>query len=334
VKDRVRLRDIAARTGFSVMTVQRAVADPDRVAKDTLEKILKVMDEVGYISNRNASNLKGQTSSFIGLVVSSVTSMGFLSQIQGVADFCSMTGKEMLIWQTAYDYNGEYEVLRSVLERWPAGIILTFSPSEERSRQLLKRSAIPIVETFEDPRDPIDMVVGFSNTEAARSVARHFAETGRKSPAFFGQLIGRDKVRWEAFAEECRKLIGCDPVHIPIGTGTRMEDENFNAGVYFLEAYKRLTPRIDAVYCALDVTAMAVASIATRHKINVPDELAICGFGDLPFAAHMIPSLTTVRVPGYEIGQAATRMIVNKATFGTSQKRLMVSTELVKREST
>jgi len=333
LKERVRLKDIADRTGFSVMTVQRAIASPNKVAKTTLEKILKVMDEVGYIPDRNASSLKGQKSSVVGLVVSSVTSMSFLSQIQGVADYCSMTGMEMLIWQTSYDYSSEHEVLRAVLERWPAGIILTFSPTEARTREMLKRASIPIVETFEIPEDPLDMVVGFSNRGAARKVARHFHEIGKRVPAFFGQLIGRDIGRWEAFSEECEKLMGKSPIHIPIGTGTKMQDENFEAGPYFLEAFNRISPKIDCVFCASDVTAMAVASTATRHSLSIPDQLAICGFGDLPFSAHMVPSLTTVRVPDYEIGKTATKLAANPSAVPHNNRSLILPTELIRRES-
>ncbi len=327
------LRDIAERTGVSVMTVQRVIGSPHLVAEKTRNRILKVMQDLGYIPNRNASSLVSQSTGFLGLVVSSVTSPTFAGEIDGVAEFGLTTGRELLLAQTNYDPSREYDVVRAMLGRRPDGLILTFSPSERRTRQLLKGAAIPIVETWDDPARPVDMVSGFSNQDAARKIARHFAQAGRKQPAFFAQLIGRDVTRWSAFADECEKLMGIAPLHIPVGSGDSITEERFSSGPSFFDQVADSSIKPDCVFCGSDLTAAAIIFEAQRRGINVPGDLAVCGFGDLDFAASTVPSLTTIRVPAYEMGRRAGELILAKLTSRPGPRQVLLETELMVRES-
>lgn len=333
-RNRPRLKDIAQATGVSIMTVQRVIAAPNLVAKPTRERILKIMQETGYVPDRNAASLVQKTTGFIGLIVSSLTSMGFSAEIEGVADFCESTGRQLLLAQTNYDKSQEYTVLTTILSRRPDGLILTFNPTQKKTRKMLEVAGIPIVETFENPRKPVDMVAGFSNQKAAVQVARHFSDTGRKRPAFFGQLLARDLVRWRAFKKECMSLLGEAPLHVPIGTGKTMREENFTEAGSFFRVYDNDPELIDAVFCASDVTASAILFECHRRGISVPGQLAICGFGDLSFAEHVSPRLTTVRLPEYEMGQKAGEMILSSLTGHVGAKKVIFDTELIKRGST
>ncbi len=316
------------------MTVQRAIASPHLLAEKTLKKILVVMEQLGYIPDKNASGLVQKSSGFLGMVVSSVTSSTFAGAINGITDFGLTAGREILLSQTNYDLNREYDVLRNILGRRPDGLILTFSPKEQRTLRILKQAGVPIVETWDDPTTPLDMVAGISNVLPGQLAAKLFAETGRKQPAFFGQLLGRDITRWQAFSTECQKLMSSTPLHIQVGTGQSIMEESFEQGDMFFDTLKKHSYDVDCVFCSSDITAAGIIFAAQRRAIRVPEDLAVCGLGNLPFAQSIHPRLTTINVPAYEMGQIAGQMILAKLTQRPGPKRRILDTQIIVREST
>ncbi len=306
---------------------------PELVAERTRKRILTVMKKVGYVPDRNAAALVKQSTGFMGLIVSSITSSTFAPEIEGLAEFGLTTGREILLAHTNYENEREYDVLRNMLGRRPDGLVLTFSPTDASARKLLKNSGVPIVETWNDPAKPIDMVVGFSNDEAARKIARHFHSNGRKKPAVFSQLIGRDIIRWEGFSDEFMKLGGKRPVNIPIGSGTKVSEESFSSGADFFTGAAQLGEGFDCVFCTSDVTAASVLFEAQRRGIIVPDDLAVAGFGDLEFADSLFPRLTTIKVPAYEMGRKSGELILARLTGQAGRRKVILDTDLIVRDS-
>ncbi|MBU1375450.1 MAG: LacI family DNA-binding transcriptional regulator [Alphaproteobacteria bacterium] len=330
---RPRLKDIAARTGYSVATVQRAIGAPHLLAEETRQRIVKTMEELGYVPDRNAAGLVTNSSGFVALVVSSMTSSTFADTIQGVADATREVGREILLVQTDYNPKREYDVIRAVLGRRPDGLILTFSPLERRTRLMLKQAGTPVVEVWDLPKRAIDMVAGISNTEAGAQMATYLAAKGYRSPVFFGQLIGRDTARWEAFSSEFHKLTGETPVQVSVGSGASVLEEAFDQGDALLDRLAALGKAVDSVFCASDITAAGVVFAAVRRGVRIPEDLAVCGFGDLRFSAAMAPRLTTVHVPSYEMGRAAADLIQARLTGKRASGRLKLTTYVISRET-
>lgn len=331
--NRPRLKDIAARTGYSVATVQRAIGAPHLLAEETRQRIVSTMEELGYVPDRNAAGLVTNSSGFVALVVSSLTSSTFADTIQGVADASRAAGREILLVQTDYDPEREYDVIRAVLGRRPDGVILTFGPRERRTRLMLKQAATPVVEVWDLPRRPIDMVAGISNTEAGAQMATYLAGKGYRSPVFFGQLMGRDTARWQAFSEAFQSLTGVAPVQISVGSGRSVMEEAFDQGDALLDRLAGLDRAVDSVFCASDITAAGVVFAAGRRGIQVPADLAVCGFGDLRFSVAMAPRLTTVHVPGYEMGGAAADLILARLAGKRVAGRVTLETHVIARET-
>ena len=336
------LRDIAARTGVSVMTVQRAIGAPHLVAEKTRRRILRVMQEVGYVPDRNAASLVSRSSGLIGLVVPSATGPTFAAEVEGVAHFGRTTGRDLLLADVFGSgggpgdggNSGEQQVLRAVLGRRPDGIVLTFSPTDAGARELLAQSTVPIVETWDDPAEPIDMVAGISNDAAARQVARYFAKIGRRRAAFFGPPAGRASVHWTAFADEWARATDGEAIRVPLGTSGPWAEERFGCGTPFFDQ-RGGSPAgtADCVFCSTDVTAAAVVFEAQRRGIGVPDDLAVCGFGDLDIAASMTPALTTVSVPARDMGLQACELIAARRAKRPGPRRLLLPTQLIVRDS-
>ena len=330
---RARLKDIAEITGFSIVTVQRAIASPKLVAEKTRSRILQVMKEVGYVPDRNAASLVTNSSGFLGLIVSSAISPTFADEIDSIANFGLSTGLEILLAQTSYDPEREHPALQAMLGRRPNGMIITFSPSDPATRKMVKKANIPVVEIWDTPSEPIDMVVGFSNERAARQVVEHFQSKGRQRPAFFGQRLGRDEKRWRAFSEACVELLGREAVHVPVGSGESIMEESFHEGAAFFKAVEELDVGIDCVFCTSDVTAAGVIFEAQRRGVDIPGDLSVCGFGDLPFARSLFPRLTTVGIPSAEIGRRACELILARLSRLPCEDYVVLDTHLIVRES-
>ena len=332
------LRDIAERVGVSVMTVQRAIGAPHLVAEKTRRRILQVMREAGYVPDRNAASLVSRSSGFVGLVVRSTASPSFAAEVDGVAQFTRATGRDLLLACAGHDADGEHDALRAMLGRRPAGIVLTFSPADDATRTLLGQADVPVVETWDDPADPIDMVAGFSNDEAARQVARYLARTGRRRPAYFGASTGPGQARWTGFAEEWARATDQQAVHVPldaIGSGSIGPggEDGFASGAALFDQLGELDQAVDCVFCASDAIAAGVVFEAQRRGVAVPDDLAVCGFGDMAIAASMIPALTTVSVPARDMGLRAGELIAARHAGRPGPRRALLSTRLIVRDS-
>lgn len=327
------LREIASRTGFSLATVQRALATPELVAEETRKRIIKVMDGLGYIPDRNAGALLKRSTRVLAVVVSTVAHPTFAAAIDGITERAAEEGYEILLGQTSYLVERESPVIKAMLGRRPEGLITTFSPLDPQVRKLVKLSGTPMVEMWDDPPDPIDMVVGISNEQAGAAVAEYFARQGRTRPALFGAYFYRDEARWRGFAKAWRRLRGEDPERVLVGGGHQAVDESYESGGDFFEKIKKLKPRIDSVFCTSDITGAAIVFEASRRGIHVPKDLAVCGFGDLPFARAIAPRLTTVVVPAYDMGRMAVEAIFAAPKTRGSARRVVLDTPVLARES-
>src|SRR5262249_3576349 len=153
---------------------------------------------------------------------------------------------------------------------------------------------------------PIDYAVGFSHRAVGRAMARHLLARGRRRIAFLGANLARDQraaTRCEGYAEAVREA-----GHAPLVLAMH-ERAAVGAGGGGLARLIAEQPDIDAVCCSNDVIALGALFEAQRRSLAVPDRLAIVGFGDLDFAAHSLPPLTTVRPPARAIGDAVGAII-------------------------
>lgn len=158
--------------------------------------------------------------------------------------------------------------------------------------------------------DPIDMVVGYNNIEAASAITRYLLQRGYAPVGYIG-AFGQDNDRArdrrlgyeKALAAGRRKA---DP---------RLEIEttlDVDAGAAAMGKLLERTPRVRAVFCSADALAVGALYECQRRGLSVPGDVAIAGFDDVVLAAQVVPALTTIRVPRYEIGQRAGTMLCDR----------------------
>ncbi|WP_343058166.1 LacI family DNA-binding transcriptional regulator [Microvirga mediterraneensis] len=326
----MRIEEVARIAGVSPITVSRALHQPGRVSEEKRLKVQQAVEVTGYASNPHARALRSGRSNIVAAFVSNIVSQQFGLAVQGCAEVLEPRGFQLMIGQTSYSYARETSMIQSLLALRPAAVLFTGVVELEENRSFLRELGVPVIETWAFPPDPIDMLVGFSNTDGGRMVAQHFAAQGYRRVAFIGRSGGRGLLRLAGFRDGVRsaglKLVA----ELSLDTVSGLSDGQ-RALNQLLDSHEK----IDAVFCANDLIAMGALLEASRRGLNMPGDIAIAGFGDSDLAAEIPPGLTTIRMDCRQIGRRAGEMLLarlNGETDGSSSET--VALELVKRGST
>jgi LacI family gluconate utilization system Gnt-I transcriptional repressor len=302
--------DVAKVAGLSPITVSRALREPGKVSAEARARVAAAVDQTGYVPDLVASSLTSRRTRLIGLVIPTITGSIYASTVAGMTEVLRERGFEALIGDSGYGLDGEHKLVAAFLGRRADGIVLSNVVHAPATRRLLERARIPVVQTGNLTDDPIDMVVGFSNYDAARAMLEHLVRRGHRAIGFIGASTtanpqAADRRRAYDDAVSTHRLVAAPTlcVECPSTLG-----DGATALLRIVERH----PTVTAIFAASEVRAMGALLECQRRGWPVPDRLAIAGFNDAGLGAHLVPALTTVHVPRDEIGRRAARMILDR----------------------
>ena len=297
------LHDVAREAGVSLITASRALSNPKLVSESTIRKVQAAAQAVGYIPNLLAGGLKSKRSLMVAGLVPTISVAQFLPTVQALTEVLADAGYQLILGQTGYDHAREEALINTMISRRPDAIVFTGLVHSPIARERLKRVGIPVVETWDLSDRPVDMLVGFSHVKVGSAIAGYFLAKGWQRVGIATGDDHRGSLRREGFLAAIGRDVPTAVVPAPssLALGRRALDELLK---------KDRTLR--AVYCSSDQLAQGVLAEASARGIRVPEELAVCGFGDADFAAHMQPSLTTVHVDGAAIGKRAAQLVIDR----------------------
>jgi LacI family transcriptional regulator, gluconate utilization system Gnt-I transcriptional repressor len=304
----VTLHDVAKLAGVAPITASRALNTPEQVSPEVRQKVADAVARTGYVPNLLAGGLASRRSRLVAAVVPTISGPVFLETVQSLTEALAERGYQLMLGQAGYAGTREDALLEAIIGRRPDGIVLTGILHSTEGRARLLASGIPVVETWDLTPTPIDMLVGFSHTEVGRAVATYLHGRGRRRLAVVSGDDERAGRRLEAFRRHAQSLGLPDvPVAVVPAPTTLRSGRDALAGLL------KRHPEVDAVFCSSDLLALGVLTEARAQGLAVPERLAVVGFGDLEFAADLVPALTTVRINGAAIGREAARFIVSRA---------------------
>lgn len=325
----ITLRDVAKLAGVAPITASRALNTPDQVSEDVLKKVQEAVDRTGYVPNRMAGGLASSKSRLIAAVVPSTVFSVFNETIEALNGALFEAGYQLMLGQTGYSAEREELLLESVISRRPDGIFITGIMPPGRARTRLMASGIPIVETWDLTPTPIDMLIGFSHGDIGQAVANFLLSKGKKKFAIVTANDERASRRNKAFADTLRAHSMPDVYVHNVG-----EQRSLKSGREALQHILQASADVDAIFCSSDLLALGVLTEARAQNIAIPERLAIMGFGNVPFMEDMMPSLTTVKINGAQIGRLAAQLLVDRAQGkAIDQPILNVGFSIVERES-
>ncbi len=318
----VKMRDVARLAGTSTQTVSRVISRPELVAESTRQLVERAIVELNYIPNSAARLLASSASRIVAVIIPSLSATVYAQEVHHIVRVLEERSFSTLIGNSDYSQEREERLVQSFLERQPEGFILTGTEHTERTTALLKRSGVPIVETFDGDSRAMDMSVGFSNFQAGRTVAELFRTRGLSRLAFVGGRQDQDFRANARYAGYCDRLAqdGLAPVvRVELDLPMRQAD-----GIAALDRVLAAEPLTQAIFFSADNMAISALLECNRRGIGVPDQIAICGFGNYDYGDALIPSLTTISVPFEEMGALAAREILARIDGDSERPRQTV----------
>jgi len=329
------MAEVAKYVGVSAMTVSRAFRQDASVSEETRKRIMEAVDALGYVLDLSAGSLSSRRSGFIAALVPSINNSNFSDTARGITDALENTGLQLLLGYTDYSAEKEEELIEAMLRRRPEGIILTGGSHTARARRMLAKAGIPVVETWELPEDPINQVVGFSNSEAMSLLVRTLAGQGYRKFGYIGGTTARDtrgSQRRSGFQKTVEEL-GLGPGRmISFGVPPITMEQGGQAIVSLLERW----PDTEVVLCVSDLSAFGAIMECTRRGMKVPRDIAVAGFGDYEISSICHPRITTINVDCYGIGRQAAGRLLHALQSGeaTGDEITLTGYRVVLREST
>ncbi len=321
-----RLREVAEAAGVSLITASRALSNPSLVSEATIARVQRAVELTGYIPNLLAGGLKSKRSLMVAGLVPAISVAQFLPTVQALTSALDDAGYQLILGQSGYDHAREEALLNTMMSRRPDGIVVTGLVHSPAARERLKRSGIPVVETWDLSDRPIDMLVGFSHLKAGGAVAEYFLAKGWNKLGIATGNDHRAMLRRDGFVA----TLGHD-----VPTAVVPAPSSMALGRRALKELLEKEPGLEAVCCSSDTLAHGALIEAQSRGLRVPQDIAICGFGGADFVAHTQPSLTTVQIDGAEIGRLAARLILQRCRGEAVEHPVVdVGFEIVERQST
>ena len=326
----ITLRDVAMLAGVAPITASRAINTPNQVSPDVLRKVQEAVQRTGYVPNRMAGGLASSRSRLIAAVVPSTVVSVFMETIESLNATLFDAGYQLMLGQSGYSAEREEVLLEAIIGRRPDGIFLTGILPPGKARTRLMASGIPVIETWDLTPTPIDMLIGFSHSDIGREVAQFLMSKGYQKFAIVRAEDERADRRTLAFQEALAQQNLAPAFVVNVGASRSLKSGREAMARILTEA-----PGLEAVFCSSDLLALGVMTEARARGMSVPDDIAVMGFGDVPFVADMVPALTTVRINGEKIGTLAAHSLMERAEGRAVSPRIMdVGFSIIERDST
>jgi Transcriptional regulators len=315
------------------MTVSRVINSPERVAAGTRELVHQAIKETGYIHNRLAGGLSGSRTGQVAVLVPSLSNLVFSDLLNGMASVLEPGEIQMMV--------GNYHYIQKKLEgqiplflEWSPDAMVVVGQVPKAVAPLLRKSGLPIVEAVELVEPPFDCNVGISHEAAGYAMARYLTEQGYRRMATISANAGLEQRTAQRISGFCRYLAENG---FPPTPGVALESRSSIAeGKSAMRRVLEAADRPEAVFCANDDLAFGAMMACMEAGLRVPDDMGIAGFNALDIALQCIPSITTVKVDRFRMGELAARMLLDRlaGTGGPAGRSLDVGFTIIPGMST
>jgi LacI family transcriptional regulator len=327
------MADVAARAGVSVATVSRALSgDPKRVSAPVLQRIIDAAEELDYIPNNLARNMRAGSSRILGLVISDIGNPFFTAVVRGVEDVAQRHGYSLVLSNTDEDPDREAASLGVMAAERAAGLIIATTNENGTALRRFADMGMAIVAIDRHIADlPTDSVV-VDNESASHEAVTHLVRLGHRRVAIVGGPSDADTARerrrgYERALAEAR--IAMEPELVRAG------DFRETAGLTVTRELLDLREPPTAIFAVNNLTTIGVLGALRERGVEVPTEMSVVGFDDIPTAELMQPPLTVVQQPTYRMGARAADLLIRRLREpDAAVKEVVLAARLVVRGST
>lgn len=301
------IRDVAAAASVSTASVSHFINGTKALTPATAERIQQAIDDLNFVPNRLVRTLRGGRHSTVGFVVPDMSNPFFSELASVIEDALQPFGYLVVLCDTKGDVQREHDYLRRLAEMRVAGVIGDFSGRTDVDLSALSAVGASVVLLGATAGKAISSV-NVDSTEAGILAAEHLRSLGHSQVAFLSAPGGEriTDARWHALLDVFGRNLGGENavVHLK-AAGRRAADH-----ATLVDSLLSLAPRPTAVVGANDYLALTVLHSLLRRGVDVPNDMSVMGFDDIPAAALSYVALTTVRAPAEEMGRTAVEMLL------------------------
>jgi LacI family transcriptional regulator len=329
---RVTLKDIAEKTGYSVITISKALRDSSDLADSTIQRIRETAKEMGYVVNSAANALRSGQTKMIALTLVDISNP-FWSCFAKKADAIARAhGYTTMIMNTDMDGGSEEFVIRTAVERGVDGLIIDPSVCYRENVQVLEKMGIPfVVVSYMPEEDNVDSVF-FDEYQGSYLLAKRLISQGRRRlimlnlPGGLPSATVRAKAVLDALQEE-----DLGPEHVLIANVPNGDGECIRV----LRETLAMRPDADGILTYSDHRAMEVADELMEMGIRIPEDIALVGCGNQETHLRIPFSLTTIDAPPLMLAREATELLIKRMQedFQPKAEHIQIPVHLVERKS-
>jgi DNA-binding LacI/PurR family transcriptional regulator len=305
------MKQVARMAGVSLGTVSHVLNDSAGVREHLRQRVLEVVEVLGYQPSQLARGLRRDKTNMIGMIIPDITNPFFPAVVRGAEDAAFGNGYRLVLCNTDNSESKEVAYMNELRTFLPAGMIVIPSNSGEATVQAHEAvkggSALVCLDRL--PRHWKGDTITVANAEGGRQAAEHLIELGHQriatvtGPLHFSSATARLK----GFTSALKKAaIALPPPYVQQSTFDGAG--GYSAATVLL----RLTPRPTAIFAQNDLMAMGVLAAIREAGLRCPEDISVFGFDGLEITNLMNPTLSSVVQPGYQLGSLGVQVLLER----------------------
>lgn len=326
----VTIIDVAREAGVSYTTVSRVINAKDNVRPDKRERVLAAMERLGYVVNQHARTLAGGRSQMVGMLVHDLSTNYVSEIVRGIETSLDATPYDLMLYTTHRRPGRESSYIAQMSNGIVDGLLIVSPRTDRETLALLRQREVPHV--IIDHRDPTghNPTVSVTNWQGAYEATSYLLELGHRRIGFITGALDIDCSQERFYGY--RTALEAAGLAVDVSL-VREGDFQRQRGYEAASELLALPERPTAIFASNDLSAFGALEAIHDHGLQVPDDISLVGFDDIPPAAHVHPALTTVRQPLHHMGQVAMEMLLHSIEGRSAVEQAELPTELVIRRS-
>lgn len=329
----VKLEDVARAAKVSISTVSRAISQPHRVGEDTRNRVMEVIQEMGYVPSRVARRLRMDRghAHLIGLILPDIQNPFFADLARGVEDLAQKHGYALFLGNSDENPDKERHYLEAMRAESVDGVIVPPISDTDEAVASLTRARVPVV-CVDRRLATVDAdTVVVDNVRGAYKATDHLVRLGHQRIGFIEGRpeISTSRERMQGYRQALEEHgLKVDPALIREG------DSRQASGARLAGELLDIEDRPTALLVGNNLMTLGALEACHARAFTIPEQLAVVGYDDMPWALALNPPLTAVRQPGYEVGQRAMELLLERIREpGRSTTLVVLQPQLVVRRS-
>ena len=335
-KKQATIQDIALALNITASTVSRALNDHPKISSATKEMVWSTAKKLNYQPNHIAASLRKGKANTIGMIVPRINRHFFSNVITGVESVLNPAGFNLIICQSDESYQKEKENIKTLITSRVAGILVSLSIETKEYKHLekVKHNHIPLV-LFDRITDDLNVSKVDNDDEyGSYELTKHLLDQGYRTFLWMGGPRNSNiyRNRYNGY-KKALKEFKINDNQFECFEGTPILD----VAEQFMQEYLQKKTLPDVIFAASDYMAMGVIQALTSNGIKVPEDVAVAGYSNEPFASLTSPKLTTVEQFSEEIGRSAAKLLLEEIESEDETiipRKTTLKPRLIVREST